>query len=59
MLSGNAANTLAERMLIDFDAKVVAKFSTEQRIRNLAEGLLEAEVDSVCYTAIVSEIAKL
>jgi len=56
LLSGNARNTLAEQMLMDFDAKVVAKFrGIETRVRNLAEGLLKRK-GNPGYTSITREL---
>jgi ATP-dependent protease ClpP protease subunit len=56
LLSGNARNTLAEQMLMDFDAKVVAKFEgIETRIRTLAERVLKIN-NSTNYTTIVNEL---
>lgn len=56
LLSGDARNTLAERMLLDFDAKIVAKFrGIEARTRIFAEGLLKRN-NSLNYTSIVSEL---
>ena len=56
LLSGNVRDAVAERMLIDFDAKIVAKFKgIEQRIRTLAEGLLKRK-ENQQYTSIVNEL---
>ena len=55
-LSGGVRDTLAERMLLDFDAKVVAKFEgIEKRIRILGEGLLKRK-QNPRYTAIIKEL---